>query len=283
MHVTQSEPLLHTLSALLPSSSRSRHRQFIQQGRVLVDSKVCYAPNHTVFPGQVVTFSEQKIHYESNISILFQDEHLVVIEKPSGLLSVATNFETAETAHALLKNRYKNKKVYVIHRLDQETSGLMLFGLSNAAYLTLKENLKARKIKREYIALVAGKVPNSGDTSGTWRSYLYEDQNYHVFSTDDPQKGALAITHYEVLSYKNGVTTLRCRLETGKKHQIRVHAKDAGYPIIGDDRYNTKHADIKRLALHSYHLELQHPITKKRLVFTSKLPREFQKFTPSSI
>lgn len=262
-------PLLEALATMCPDSSKTRLREFIRQGRIKIDTEVVTRNDATVEAGQTVLFNEHKVKYDfSGLKLVFEDPYLVVIDKPSGLLSVSTNFESQETAHAKLKRRYHPKKVFVVHRLDQDTSGLLLFTTHHESYLALKEALKKRLIKRTYHAIVEGKL----EGSGTWTSYLSEDAMYYVHSTNDPSKGELATTHYEAVSYKNGCTLVKFRLESGKKNQIRVQAADAGFPIVGDAKYGAKTNRYGRLALHATNLELVHPHTQKTLVFCSNFP-----------
>lgn len=254
---------------MCPDSSKTRLREFVRQGRVLVDDEPALRHDLEVAAGQTLYFEEHKVKYDrSGLKIVFEDQFLVVVDKPHGLLSVTSNFEAKDTLHGKLKKRYYPKKVFVVHRLDQDTSGLILFTTHHESYLALKQALKERIIKRTYHAVVEGKL----EGAGTWRSYLYEDANYYVHASDDPAKGELAITHYEALSFKNGFTLVKFTLETGKKNQIRVQAARSGHPISGDSKYGAKTNKFGRLALHATNLELPHPNSKKTLVFCSNSP-----------
>jgi len=267
--ITQPTPLLEALITLCPDSSKTRLREFVRQGRISVDEDVVTRSDITLNPGQTLYFDEHKVKYDrSGLKIVFEDPYLVVIDKPSGLLSVASNFEEKITAHAKIKKRYYPKKVFVVHRLDQDTSGLMLFTTHHESYLALKEALKQRTIKRTYHAIVEGKL----EGTGTWKSYLQEDSNYFVHASDDPEEGELAITHYEAVESKNGQTLVRFTLESGKKNQIRVQSARAGHPIVGDSKYGAKSNRYKRLALHATNLDLIHPETQKPLAFSSPFP-----------
>jgi tRNA pseudouridine32 synthase/23S rRNA pseudouridine746 synthase/23S rRNA pseudouridine1911/1915/1917 synthase len=243
----------------------------VRQGRILIDQEAATRLDTELEPGQTVFFEEHKRKYDrSGLNIVYEDNHLVIIDKPSGLLSVASNFEAKETAHAMLKKRYYPKMVYVVHRLDQDTSGLLLFTTHHESFVALKKALKDRNIKRTYLAIVEGKL----EGKGTWNSYLYEDESYVVHVTDDAKKGEQAITHYEALNFKSGFTLVRFTLDTGKKNQIRVQAAHAGHPIAGDNKYGAKKSRFKRLCLHATNLELMHPHTNKKLVFASPCPFE---------
>lgn len=267
--ISKPTPLLEALATLCPDSSKTRLREFVRQGRISIDEEPVTRSDLTLEAGQTLYFDEHKIKYDrSGLKIVFEDPFLVVIDKPSGLLSVSSNFEAKQTAHAKLKKRYYPKKVFVVHRLDQDTSGLMLFTTHQPTYMALKEALKARQIKRTYHAVVEGKL----EGSGTWKSYLYEDASYFVHTSDDPEAGELAITHYEALESKNGQTLVRFTLESGKKNQIRVQAANHGHPIVGDAKYGAKTNRYKRLALHATNLEFIHPETQKTLLFCSNFP-----------
>ena len=265
------QPLLEVLELQHPDNSRTSLRELIASGRITVDGTVIRRANFLVKEGQQVRLAGHKLKYEGELPIVYEDNHIIVINKPSGLLSVATNFETEETAHTMLKRRHAGKKVYVIHRLDRETSGLMVFAITENAYQTLKESLAKRHVKRNYLAVVEGMLAGSG----TWKTFLQEDAGYHVHVA---QTGEEAITHYESLRAGAQYSLIRCTLETGKKHQIRVQAAHVGHPVLGDLRYGAKSNKMGRLALHAEQLAFTHPITHKKLKFSSPIPEEFSKF-----
>lgn len=264
--------LLEALSIICPGSSKTTLRSWIKEGRVRIDEELALTANTMVSEGQTVTVGNRKRFLPGNIAILYEDADLVVIDKPSGLLSVASTFDKIETAHAVLKNHYPNKKVQVVHRIDQDTSGVMMFALSQAAYDQLKKDFEVHAIERAYTAIVEGKMPTS---KGTWKSMLYEDANYVVHVTDDPTIGKEAITHYTVKNHNRYYSWLELHLETGRKNQIRVHCQDAGHSIVGDKKYGATTNPIKRLCLHAHLLGFTHPVKHKKLSFTSLPPREF--------
>lgn len=266
--LTQSMSLLDALCQLCPQSSKNACRQFVRSGRVFVDNVQATRSDVLLEIGQVVSFEERKVKWQDDLKIVYEDPHVVVVDKPSGLLSVASNFEKKETVHSQLKKRYHPKKVFVIHRLDQDTSGLIMFTTSHDSFLLLKEALKQRHVHRTYEGIVEGKL----EGEGTWSCYLREDAAYHVHVTDDQDLGELAISHYKAVAYKNGFTHVKFTLQTGKKNQIRVQAAHAGFPICGDKKYGAKGNRFGRLALHAAKLEFCHPITKKMLTFCSNFP-----------
>lgn len=253
-------------------SSKTTLRSWLKQGRVSVDGKIVKKGDIIVGKGEEIAVGRRKQKIEMGIEILYKDGHIVVVNKPKGLLSVATAFEKGNTLHVFLKKRFRPKKVFVVHRLDQDTSGVMIFALSVRARDKLKSMFKKHTIERAYVAIVEGKMKHK---QGTWKSYLYEDENYVVHSIHDPKKGRLSITHYEVIDVSKRYTKLNLKLKTGRKNQIRVHCKDAGHPVVGDKKYGAKTNPIKRLGLHAYLLTFVHPITQKKMRFESPVPESF--------
>jgi 23S rRNA pseudouridine1911/1915/1917 synthase len=269
--------ILDALTQLSPKSSKNTLRSWIKEGRVQVDEVPVKNSSLIVLEGQHVTVGQRKKVLQSGLPIIYEDDDLVVIDKPSGLLSVATAFEKGETAHALLKAHYRSRKVCVVHRIDQDTSGVMVFALNQTTCDQLKVLFEAHDIERAYTALVEGRP----SPSGTWQSYQYEDKQYVVHETMDETRGRLAVTHYQTIASSKRYSWLELRLETGRKNQIRVHCQAAGCPIVGDKKYGTKTNPIKRLCLHAHLLAFQHPITKKRLRFESPVPEDFYRLIPS--
>ena len=269
-------PILEILTLLSPASSKTTLRSWIKEGRVSLDEQPVLIANTQVAAGQTVEVSQKKRQpIGGGVRILFDDSHIIAIEKPTGLLSVSTSFETKSTAHGLLKQKYWPKKVYIIHRLDQDTSGVMMFALTEDAYKGLKKTFEKHDLERSYLAIVEGHMTSK---SGTWQSYLQEDKNYHMHSSEDPDSGGeLAVTHYEVLGTSKKMSLVKLVLETGKKNQIRVHCRDAGHPVIGDKKYGSTLNPIKRLGLHSHRLVVKHPVTGKKMTFESAPPVSFRK------
>lgn len=265
--------LLETLSQVAPESSKETLRAWIREGRVQVEGATVKKSNHPVLTGQVVMIGAKPLFLKNGVQILYEDHDLVVIEKPEGLLSVASAFEKEETAYATLKGRYRSGKVYPVHRLDQDASGVMVFALSEEARDKMKKIFEAHEIIRIYYALVQGRL----EGEGTWKSYQYEDGRYLVHTTPDPSKGKLAITHYKAVKSSTHWTLLEVQLETGRKNQIRVHCQEAGYPIVGDKKYGATTNFMHRLGLHAAFLSFTHPISGKVLSFKSAMPDIFKK------
>ena len=255
--------LLERLVFEFPESSRSTLRKWLKAGRIIVNGKKILEPRFQVEEDAIITLKEKQKFLDLDIEILYEDRDLIVVNKPDGVLSVATVFQAEETAHGVLKKLYR--RVFPVHRLDRETSGVMVFALSEEAREGLKVQFHTHSIHREYHAIVRGKV----EGSGTWKCRLLEDANYYV---RPHPKGDVAITHYTVLNSRGKTTAIKFVLETGKKNQIRAQSLAAGFPILGDQKYGDTASG--RLHLHAYGLDFIHPVTKKRLSFKSPVPFE---------
>ncbi|MBA2367803.1 MAG: RluA family pseudouridine synthase [Candidatus Protochlamydia sp.] len=264
--------ILEALSALAPQSSKNTLREWIKEGRVALEGIVVKNAQVQVMEGQEITVGQRKKIVGGGIQILYEDGDLVVINKPSGLLSVSAAYEKGETAHALLKAHYRSRTLLVAHRLDQDTSGAMVFAFNQKTLDGLKELFEVHDIKRAYTAIVEGRMFSP---AGTWESYLYEDSQYHVHETPDESHGKLAITHYRTLSVSKRYSLLELTLETGRKNQIRVHCQAAGHSVVGDKKYGAISDPIKRLCLHAHLLAFKHPVSHKELRVESPIPEDF--------
>lgn len=266
--------LMDALALLFPKSSKTTLRSWIKEGRVLVDSIPVILPQHQVKVGQAIELSARKKYLPNGLSILYEDRDIIVVDKPAGLLSVASNFQKDLTVHAFLKNYYHPRRVHVVHRLDQDTSGVMLFALNEHALESLKKTFEVHDIERIYIAVVEGHFEKP---TGTWRSFLFEDKTYRVHASRDESEGEEAITHYKLLQKSKKFSLLELKLETGKKNQIRVHCQEAGHAVVGDKKYGSRSNPIKRLCLHAHSLAFNHPISKRKMKFESPVPVSFYK------
>jgi len=263
--------VLEALKEHFPQSSLNTLRGWLKAGRVTVDGKRATKANMSLCKGMCLEVGP-KVHFlENGIKVLYEDHALIVLEKPEGVLSVATDFDATSNLHTLLKQRRRGTRVFPVHRLDRETSGIMLFAYTLSAQKHLKKQFETRQVEKTYYALVEGQPISP---RGTWESYLTEDATYHVHSHTDPTKGEQAITHYETVKSHGKKTLLRLRPVTGKKHQLRVHCKEAGIPILGDPRYHSA-SSAKRLCLHAKKLCFVHPITNKKMCFETPLPELF--------
>lgn len=270
--------LIELLAISAPESSKSTLRSWIKEGRVTVDGDLAKRADLLVLKDQIVSIGPKVSYITPGMRLIYEDKHLVAIEKPVGLLSVSTAFQKEETAHALLKKYYHPRKVFVVHRLDQDTSGVMLFALSEEGYQGLKELFEQHAIERSYCAIVEGKLD---ECEGRWESYLYEDSQYKVHSTQNPTEGSLAVTHYFLENKTAHYSRLTLKLETGRKNQIRVHCQEHGHPVVGDEKYGAATNPLRRLCLHAQFIGFQHPVTGKQMHFSSKPPAEFDRLVKS--
>lgn len=255
--------LLQRLKQLFPESSNNTLRGWIDKGRVMVDGKQASNAKQLVHEGQEVVLGAKCKFLPKELKIVYEDEDLVVIDKPAGLLSVATDEELDPSVHSILKRRYNMRNVYPVHRLDRETSGLLVFAYNQKTREQLQEQLAERTMHREYRALVHG-----DPEKGTWKNYLRENIRLYV-EICEPDEGKLAITHFETLKKKGELSLLKLKLQTGRKHQIRVQASHAGFPIVGDSKYGRPDDTSKRLYLHAVQLCFCHPVSGKEMKFSS--------------
>jgi 23S rRNA pseudouridine1911/1915/1917 synthase len=268
--------LLDALHSMNQESSKNTLRSWLEKGRVLVNGELASKGNMLLKPGDKVTLGAKSFFLRKGIRVLFEDKHLVVIDKPEGLLSVATDFEENLTVHNILKRRFNKQQVFPVHRLDRETSGVLVFAYTERAREFLKDKFQKHDIVREYIAIVEGRLESK---QGSWSSYLYEDPQYKVKSVSQ-EKGKMAVTHYQVIKEMARTSMLRIRLETGRKNQIRVHCSEAHHPIVGDEKYGSLINPLKRLGLHAHKLGFIHPVTGKQLLFESPVPAVFNGAKP---
>lgn len=210
------------------------------------------------------------------MTLLYEDRDIIVIEKPCGLLTIGTERDKSRTAHTILNDyvrkgdpRSKNR-VYIVHRLDRDTSGILIFARSEAAKTFLQGHWDSTD--KRYLTIVHGSlVPKSGTIS----SYLAENAAFNVYSTPDPAAGKLSHTEYTVLKEAKGLSLLEIHLLTGRKHQIRVHLSEKGHPVVGDKKYGRGNDHYGTLALHARSISFTHPVNGKRLSFETGIPEFF--------
>jgi len=209
-------------------------------------------------------------------NIIYEDKEIIVIDKPAGMLSVSTDKREENTAYRLVNDYLRNKRgrVWIVHRLDRETSGVMLFAKSEQIKLKLQDNWDSMAIKRGYIAVVEGRVKTPEKVITSW---LKQTKSLLVYSSNREGDGKLAITNYKVMQTVNKYSLLELSLETGRKNQIRVHMKDIGYPVTGDKKYGAAKNPLHRLGLHASVLTVKHPVTGEEMKFEAAIPEVFMK------
>lgn len=212
---------------------------------------------------------------KDKLKILYEDKSIIIISKPSNLLTIGTNKEHNNTLYRkvseYVKKQHKSNKIFIVHRLDKDTSGIIAFAKTEPVKRILQRNWD--KTKRKYVALVEGKV-TKGDTI---KNYLAETKTLKTYITNDKKIGKLAITKYKPIKGNKEYTLLDIEILTGRKNQIRVHMQSINHPIVGDKKYNSKKNPIRRMCLHATYLEFIHPITNKRLIIEDKYPNIFDK------
>ena len=221
--------------------------------------------------------SPPKRYQPRGLSILYEDHDILVVDKMSGLLTVSNEKVRENTAYYLLTkyvrkgNQKSRNRVFIVHRLDRDTSGIIVFAKNENAKRYLQEEWQG--FKKKYYAVVHGTLPKK---EGVITSYLAENRVHKMYSVDDPKKGKLAKTGYKVLRESKKYSLLEIDLITGKKNQIRVHFSEKGCPVVGDRKYGEKDKGMKRLALHAAAIKIVHPHTKEKLIFKAKIPDHFK-------
>lgn len=280
-HIVKEEmKLIDYLRAEFTKLSKNNIKSLLSKEMITVNNNVQTRYDFVVKKGDKIVIRDTKIkvkRYQKDINIIYEDEDILVINKPAGLLTIATakekDFTLYHFASNYLKEKNKNNKIFIIHRLDKETSGIVIFGKNQKTKNLFQNNWERNIISRNYYAVVEGKLENK---EGTIKSYLTENSEYMVYSTDS-KKGKLAITDYKVLKENNKYSLLDIDIRTGRKNQIRVHMKENGNVIVGDKKYGSTINPINRMALHAYRLEFIDPRTNKKVVYKTNMPTSFNK------
>ncbi len=272
--------LLSFVSERMPDRSRTDLKSWLRYGRIMIDGVLSTAFNAEVPPGGKVDVNMSRPFVVLNnprLKLVYEDDDVIVVNKGYGLLSVGTqSHRKEESAYEILRNYVKEKnprnKLYVVHRLDRDTSGLMMFAKNEEAQETLRHNWNNMVLDRLYVALLEGYVR---EDSGYMKSRLAENSQFVVYSTEDPGEGKLALTRFKVLKRANGLSLVEFSLDTGRKNQIRVHASEMGHPISGDRKYGAKESRLHRLCLHARTLRFAHPVTRRDMRFELPVPSRF--------
>lgn len=271
--------LLDFLFGVLADRKRTSVKEFLKYGHVKVNGEVVTQFDFPLEPDTTVTVNFSRpfvVFYNRRMKLVYEDDDIIVVNKGYGLLSMGNDKIKDGTAYSILREYLKaqdpRNKLFIVHRLDQHTSGLMVFAKSIEAKEALQHNWNNMVLRRQYVCVVEGKVePPRGEVRGL----LAENSQHIVYVTDDPAVGKIALTRYATLQSGNGYTLLEVQLETGRKNQIRVHMKELGHPIAGDRKYGAKSSPINRLALHALTLRFVHPITRKLMDFSTPVPASF--------
>ncbi len=219
---------------------------------------------------------------KDKLDIIYEDRTMIAVNKPAHLLTIATQDEKFNTLYHKVyeyeKKKNKNNKIFIVHRLDKDTSGIVLFAKSQKLKESLQANWNTLAKKREYIAIVEGKLEND---KGRIKEYLTETKSLLTIKTSE-EKGKLAITDYEVLRKEKNFSVLKINIKTGRKNQIRVAMQGINHPIIGDKKYGSKKNPLRRICLHASRLVITNPLTNQDMEFNAKYPQEFKIFNEKS-
>lgn len=277
--VTEETELLLFLLEKLAPQGRNSVKSLLAHGQVSVDDRVEKLYNHPLKVGQLVTVRKDRttvVPALVALKILYEDDDVIVINKDAGLLSIATPQETELTAYRQLTAHVRitnpNNRIFVLHRLDRETSGVMMFAKSEKVQQSMQESWKEVVKERMYVALVEGMVKK---TQGTITSWLKESSTLKMYSSPHPNDGQHAVTHYKVIQSNRNYSLVEVHLETGRKNQIRVHMQDIGHPVASDKKYGAKTKPFSRLGLHARVLSFVHPTTGNLMRFETDIPKQF--------
>jgi 23S rRNA pseudouridine1911/1915/1917 synthase len=277
--VTEPAELMEFLLVKLSAKGRNKIKSLLSRGQVSVEGQVATQFNQPLEIGQQVVINRSetgKAEQIRGLTILYEDSDLIVIDKQAGLLSIASDTEKNATAYHLLMEHVKKsnprEKIFVIHRLDRDTSGVMMYAKSQKVQQVLQNSWKESVPDRKYIALVEGVVHKEEDTITSW---LKESKTLKMYSSPTPNSGQKAVTHFRVLQKTRTHSLLEIKLETGRKNQIRVHMQDIGHSIVGDKKYGSTQNIIGRLGLHAWIIAFHHPTTGKLMRFETEIPEKF--------
>ncbi|MDD6302781.1 MAG: RluA family pseudouridine synthase [Bacillales bacterium] len=275
--------LLDFLIETITFKSRNNIKKLLSSHQILVNGASVSQFDFELIAKDIVTISQYPVKSngkkESKVQILYEDDELIAINKPCGLLSISDDKEKEKTAYRYVMDYVRKtdpkNRIFVVHRLDKETSGVLIFTKNEELKEALQDKWNDLVKVREYIAICEGIFEKK---SGTRVSYLMQTKTNLMYSTQDKINGQKAITHYEVIVEKDNLSLLKVQIDTGKKNQIRVHMKDLGHKIVGDDKYGSTDNTFNRLGLHARILEFDHPLKNKHFKFIADTPKEFLKF-----
>ena len=281
--VKENAKLMEFIMKQMDGISRTKVKHMLANGVVSVDGERTSQFDFALQPGMTVEIGKptaKERFYSKWLKIVYEDQYLVVIDKKEGLL---TNSPTKEkdTAQAILNQYFtvsqQRCRAHTIHRLDRDTSGLMLFAKDKKIAMMFEKDWKEKVYDRRYVAVVEGRLE---PREGVVKSWLKDNKMFVTYSSPVDNGGKFAVTHYEVLVSNRNYSLVDFHLETGRKNQIRVHAQELGHPIVGDEKYGSRDNSLGRLCLHAYRLCFIHPVTGKEHEFETPFPKVFEKPFP---
>jgi 23S rRNA pseudouridine1911/1915/1917 synthase len=279
--VKEDKPLLEFLLDSMENTSRTKIKSTLQGRGVKVNGKVITQFDYPLSCGMKVAVSRSKQNAEMfknrYIKIVYEDRYIVVVEKNIGILSMAAGHSSLNVKTVLdsyFKTSRQKCTAHVVHRLDRDTSGLMIYAKDMQTEQILEHEWHDIVYDRRYVAVVSGEME---DDYGTMTSWLKDNKAYITYSSPYDNGGKYAVTHFHTLDRTTDHSLVEFRLETGRKNQIRVHSADMGHPVCGDIKYGNGDDPIGRLCLHAYVLCFYHPITRRRMEFETPIPVNFRK------
>ena len=276
--VTHDCELLDFLFETHPGQSKNSVKSLLTNHHVTIEGSPVSQYNLKLFKGDTVIIYKQPVRkvVRSKLPIIYEDDHIIVINKPSGLLSIASDNEKRSTAYRILSDyvqqKDKHNRVFVVHRLDEDTSGVLMIAKDKVTQEKYQDNWNDLVSKRGYYAIVDGILK---EKQGTITSYLKKNAQNMMYSSKD-KSGQYSVTHYKVIKEKGEYSLLDVNIDSGRKNQIRVHLGDIGHHVVGDDKYGKPTNPIKRLGLHAYELDIKDPYTGKMFRFKAPIPKEFE-------
>ena len=270
--VLYNDELFNYLRNNLVSKSKNNIKSLLKNECVYVNNKLVTKYNYIVNKNDVIVIGKNIKKDNFNLKIIYEDNDIIVVDKPTKILTISNDKEKEKTLYREVSNYLKKekKKVFVIHRLDFDTSGVIMFAKSQKVQQLYQDNWNNLAKVREYTAVVQGKTNNKGHIE----SYLKMSKSLQVYSSKN-KDGLFSITDYERIKFNDKYSMLKILISTGRRNQIRCHMYDIGHPIVGDLRYKSKDNSLGRLALHANRLDIIHPIINKLMIFTSEMPKEF--------
>lgn len=278
--VRQEQPLLEFLLENVKGESRTKIKATLKGRGIKVDKKIVTQFDFHLMPGMRVAVSKRKRladqFHSRYIKLVYEDRYLVVIEKNVGILSMAAGHSSLNVKSVLDDYFRKTKQrctAHVVHRLDRDTSGLMVYAKDMQTEQELEHNWHDIVYDRRYVAVVSGEMEQDGGTVANW---LKDNKAYVTYASPVDNGGKYAVTHFHTLARTTEHSLVEYKLETGRKNQIRVHSADMGHPVCGDVKYGNGDDPLHRLCLHAYLLCFFHPITKERMEFETPIPSSFK-------
>jgi len=280
MTVSHDAPLLEYLLETAGNKSRTKMKATLKNHGVKVNGKVVTQFDYPLKTGMKLAVSKHKpaeVFKNRYVKIVYEDQYLIVVEKAQGILSMAAGHSSLNVKSVLDDYFQKSRqrcRAHVVHRLDRDTSGLMVYAKDIDVEQTLERFWHQIVYDRRYVAVVSGEMEDNGGTVANW---LKDNKAYITYSSPVDNGGKYAVTHFHTLARTTELSLVEFKLETGRKNQIRVHCQDIGHPVCGDTKYGNGHDPLRRLCLHAFRLCFHHPVTREPLEFETPIPVAFRK------